>query len=80
MDITGEINLTSMRSMTNAFPDLIKMVELNHDVMKQIEKFSREKLQGICILGMGGSGIAGNLCKEMYSDKADTPIICVNDY
>ncbi|MCK5141270.1 MAG: bifunctional phosphoglucose/phosphomannose isomerase [Candidatus Heimdallarchaeota archaeon] len=80
MDITGEIDLSSMRSMINAFPDLIKMVELNHDVMKQMKEFSREQFRGICILGMGGSGIAGNLCKEMYSDEAYAPIICVSDY
>jgi len=80
MDITGEIDLSSMRSMINAFPDLIKMVELNHDVMKQMKEFSKEQFRGICILGMGGSGIAGNLCKEMYSDEAYAPIICVSDY
>jgi len=62
--------------MVNGFPLMIGAASPSDGAIDS----AKGTFEGICILGMGGSAIAGNICKGLYSDIATIPIVCVRDY
>ncbi|MDF1540818.1 MAG: bifunctional phosphoglucose/phosphomannose isomerase [Candidatus Thorarchaeota archaeon] len=70
------IDRTSMSSMVNGFPQMVGAVNPSTDAIES----AKDTTKGVCVLGMGGSAIAGEICKGLYSERAPIPITCVRDY
>ncbi|MFW9980142.1 MAG: bifunctional phosphoglucose/phosphomannose isomerase [Candidatus Thorarchaeota archaeon] len=79
MSLDG-INLTSMRSMIESFPDLLDSVSIPKYVINHAEDLIVQGFAGICLLGMGGSAIAGKLCENYLAKTASKPLLTVRDY
>ncbi|MHA2424315.1 MAG: bifunctional phosphoglucose/phosphomannose isomerase [Candidatus Thorarchaeota archaeon] len=75
-----EIDRSDMRSMANGFPLMLDAVKLSQSTLDAASQSSRVKKGGICLLGMGGSAIAGEFCKGLMNDLSPVPILCVKDY
>jgi glucose/mannose-6-phosphate isomerase len=66
--------------MIEAFPSLLRATSVD-DEITQAASTAREKgISGVCIAGMGGSGIAGEMCKGLLDELSPIPLITVNDY
>jgi glucose/mannose-6-phosphate isomerase len=77
----NELKLTDMKSMVEAFPILLKMGELNREFTEEINKRKKEKVSGICIIGMGGSAIAGLYIKYFKQALGSSiPIEIIRDF
>ncbi len=74
--VLDNIDRTNMSSMVNGFPQMLGTVNPSEDALDS----ARITSTGVCILGMGGSAIAGEICKGLYSDVAAIPITCVREY
>ncbi len=71
------IDFTSMESMVDAFPKLIGSVNPPDELLEKAKEMHEKELNGICLLGMGGSSIAGAYCKALYHTDTEIPIeIC----
>ena len=68
-----------MESMVRSFPELLVSTEIPKEVSDLCAKIGQEGLAGICIIGMGGSAIAGNYIQELLHDTSQVPIITVRD-
>lgn len=75
-----EINTNSMKSMIEGFPILLRETVLDEKVKTHAVELKERGIQGICLVGMGGSSIAGEMCRWLLSDQAKIPIISVRDY
>ncbi|MHA1907910.1 MAG: bifunctional phosphoglucose/phosphomannose isomerase [Candidatus Thorarchaeota archaeon] len=75
-----EIDREDMQSMVNGFPLMLGAANPSESAIESAIEASRTKKGGICLLGMGGSAIAGELCKGLLNDSTPIPIICVKDY
>jgi glucose/mannose-6-phosphate isomerase len=69
-----------MRDMIEGFPILLRETVLDEQVKTHAVRLKKKGIQGICMAGMGGSSIAGQLCKRFLERKAHVPIISVRDY
>ena len=69
-----------MRSMIGGFPVLLREAALSEQVKAHATELYEKGIHGICLVGMGGSSIAGEMCKGLLVDKAIIPIITVRDY
>ena len=76
----SEINKEDMQSMANGFPLMLGAVQPSESSLDAALDISRERKGGLCLIGMGGSAIAGELCKGLLNDSSPHPIICVKDY
>ncbi|MFW9812090.1 MAG: bifunctional phosphoglucose/phosphomannose isomerase [Candidatus Thorarchaeota archaeon] len=74
-----DIDKNNMESMVRAFPKLLVSVEIPKEIHVLCDKIRREGLFGICIVGMGGSGIAGNYIQALLHDVSRIPIVTVRD-
>ncbi|MFW9908318.1 MAG: bifunctional phosphoglucose/phosphomannose isomerase [Candidatus Thorarchaeota archaeon] len=75
-----KINKKNMRSMVENFPNMLGVIEPEPKSLNHAEKVRREGIDGICLLGMGGSSIAGEMIRCILVSKSSTPIISVKDY
>ncbi|MGY5876038.1 MAG: bifunctional phosphoglucose/phosphomannose isomerase [Candidatus Thorarchaeota archaeon] len=80
MTLPKNIDLSSMRGMVSSFPDLLNVTTLNADARNFALQTSNEKTDGICLIGMGGSSIAGEMIRCILSRTANIPIISVRGY
>ena len=80
MKVLNDIDLNSMSSMIESFPNLFDIMQINSKVLERINKILASGFQGIVLLGMGGSAIAGDICKEILLNKTSTPIASIRDY
>jgi len=70
-----------MKSMVEAFPILLRMGELNREFSEEIIRRKKEKVSGICIIGMGGSAIAGLYIKYLKQALGSSiPIHIIRDF
>ncbi len=74
------IDLDDMESMADGFPELLSLVHLDLGIVKYLENISREEIAGICVIGMGGSSIAGSICKGLLLSKSNIPIEVIRNY
>ena len=75
-----KINKNNMRSMIGGFPVLLRETALREQVKAHATGLYEKGIHGICLVGMGGSSIAGEMCRGLLVDKANIPIITVRDY
>lgn len=75
-----DIDTSSMRSMVEAYPIMLGSISLSGDLRSAIEEKVRNKTKGICLMGMGGSSIAGQIAKNLLQDTSKAPIISIRDY
>lgn len=74
-----DIDKSSMDSMVRAFPKLLGSVEISKEIQNLCTTLGEEKPSGICIIGMGGSAIAGYYVQGLLNEIAQLPILTVND-
>ena len=74
-----QIDTTNMSSMVKAFPKLLGSVKVDQDILNLCMKIGDEGLEGLCIIGMGGSAIAGQYVQALFNDVSTVPIITVRD-
>jgi glucose/mannose-6-phosphate isomerase len=74
------IDTSSMMSMTNNFPLLLRLMRIHGDLIEGVHQTYGSKLNGICITGVGGSAIAGDICRAYLSGYDLIPIISSRDY
>ncbi len=74
-----QIDTTNMSSMVKAFPTLLGSVKVDQDILNLCMKIGDEGLEGLCIIGMGGSAIAGQYVQALFNDVSTVPIITVRD-
>ncbi len=79
LDMTG-INTSDMWAMTNAFPELLGSIGPSEESLSALQEIREHGVQGVCLLGMGGSSITGEICRGLLQPMADVPIISVRDY
>jgi len=76
----AKIDINSMMSMTNNFPLLLRLIRIHDDFIEGVHRSLRSSLEGICITGVGGSAIAGDICRAYLSGYELIPIISSRDY
>ncbi len=75
-----EIDKGSMKSMVKAFPYMLGAVEPDMKVIQSLRTLDGKSIAGICMVGMGGSAIAGTLCRDLLSRTSHIPLVCIQDY
>jgi glucose/mannose-6-phosphate isomerase len=76
----NEIDTGSMRNMIEAFPSMLGSLSLSDDLRSTIHEGVRRGTEGICLMGMGGSSIAGQIAKSLLQDSSKIPIVSIRDY
>ncbi|MGY5855758.1 MAG: bifunctional phosphoglucose/phosphomannose isomerase [Candidatus Thorarchaeota archaeon] len=74
-----QIDMNDMQSMVKAFPKMLVSVQISKETQDMCIKLREDDLGGICIIGMGGSSIAGQYVQALLQDSVTTPIINVHD-
>ncbi|TFG34382.1 bifunctional phosphoglucose/phosphomannose isomerase [Candidatus Thorarchaeota archaeon] len=80
MDTLKLIDPKDMRNMVTFFPELLSEIALESDLKDTIIKIHENGIDGLCFIGMGGSSIAGNYVKAIFSEKATVPMIVERSY
>jgi glucose/mannose-6-phosphate isomerase len=74
------IDTTDMNAMVTSFPQLLRSGTPSDEILGEAERIRREGIDGICLVGMGGSAIAGEIVKCLLADNSEKPILTVRDY
>ena len=74
-----DVDTNSMDSMVRAFPQLLDSFKLSKEIQELCNKLGDSGLGGICIVGMGGSAIAGNYVQALLNDESIRPIVTIRD-
>ncbi|MEM2141950.1 MAG: SIS domain-containing protein, partial [Candidatus Thorarchaeota archaeon] len=69
-----------MRSMVTSFPSVIRASCLSPSLIDEASVVADADIGGICLLGMGGSSIAGQMCRAIVQSESSIPIVTVSDY
>ncbi len=69
-----------MMVLVESFPLMLKSPKPNQTIVQRARSLRESKLKGVCIAGMGGSSIAGSVCKGILEDSIDLPILIHRDY
>ncbi|UCH03541.1 MAG: bifunctional phosphoglucose/phosphomannose isomerase [Candidatus Thorarchaeota archaeon] len=80
MSWQDSIDTTNMRSMVSGFPQLLRSSRPNDYILQEAVRLHERGIDGILLLGMGGSAIAGEICRAYLHDKTAKPILSVRDY
>ncbi|MHA1960844.1 MAG: bifunctional phosphoglucose/phosphomannose isomerase [Candidatus Thorarchaeota archaeon] len=80
MSELGDLDRMDMRALVNGFPRMLRATQPSESLLETAKTVVEKGLQGICIIGMGGSAISGDLCRGIVSDVAKVPIIQVRGY
>ncbi len=75
-----DIKQNDMQSMVYGFPKMLGAVTPSNSAIEAAVEASKEKKGGVCLLGMGGSAIAGELCKSLLNELSTIPLVCIRDY
>jgi glucose/mannose-6-phosphate isomerase len=75
-----KIDTNNMRSMIKNFPILLRETTLDKKVKAHAVELNEKGIHGICMVGMGGSSIAGEMCRWLLKDQAKVPLISIRDY
>ncbi|MHA1246663.1 MAG: bifunctional phosphoglucose/phosphomannose isomerase [Candidatus Thorarchaeota archaeon] len=74
------IQAKTMRDMIAMFPDLMTRVAPRTEVIERAQRVSDAGIGGVCLVGMGGSAIGGEICRAVLAPSARVPILTVKDY
>ncbi len=74
-----DIRLDSMRSMIEAFPRLLTIIRPSDSIQNTVRAFS-ERCAGVCLVGMGGSAIAGEMSRAVLEHSSHIPLISIRSY
>ncbi len=74
------VDLTSMRSMVLRFPELLVAKKPDSRFLERARRTGESGIDGICLVGMGGSSIAGEICRGLLLDQSSVPILTVKNY
>ncbi|RDE13929.1 MAG: bifunctional phosphoglucose/phosphomannose isomerase [Candidatus Thorarchaeota archaeon] len=74
------IDLGSMRSMVAAFPQLLVAGRLDGTLEQNASRASRRGIRGLCLCGIGGSAIAGEISRSLVIDESPIPVLITRDY
>ena len=77
LDDLGEIDSLGMFELAASFPEHCEEAMLR---VEPIEPPSPEGIENIFFLGMGGSGIVGNVVEALMAERCGLPIVVVKDY
>jgi len=66
--------------MVSGFPQLLRSSRPNDALLKEAVRLYDRGIEGVLLLGMGGSAIAGEICRAYLHDRTTTPILSVRDY
>jgi glucose/mannose-6-phosphate isomerase len=66
--------------MVDSFPLMLRASSPSGEYLSEATRIKEEGFDGICLVGMGGSAIAGEICRSLYADIAQIPILTVRDY
>ncbi|MFQ5832178.1 MAG: bifunctional phosphoglucose/phosphomannose isomerase [Candidatus Thorarchaeota archaeon] len=69
-----------MRSMVEGFPLMLKAGRLDKTTLEEAEHNRQKGIDGICLVGMGGSAIAGEICAAYLSDRSAIPVVTFQGY
>lgn len=79
MHTLEDIDKNSMESMVRAFPKLLGSVKLSEEIHNLCSILGDEGPSGVCIIGMGGSAIAGDYVQGILYDVSHLPIVTIRD-
>jgi glucose/mannose-6-phosphate isomerase len=74
------IDLNSMRSMVAAFPQLLAAGKLEESLEEKASKAFQHGIRGLCLCGIGGSAIAGEISRSLAVDESPVPVLMARDY
>ncbi|MFX1260783.1 MAG: bifunctional phosphoglucose/phosphomannose isomerase [Promethearchaeota archaeon] len=75
-----DIDTTDMNAMVASFPQMLRSGALSDEILGEAERIRKVGIDGICLIGMGGSAIAGEIVKCLLADSAEKPILTIRDY
>ena len=75
----NSIDTNDMLSMVKAFPKLLTSITIDQEVQSLCKRQGEEGFEGFCIIGMGGSSIAGQYVQSLLQESASVPIVNVRD-
>lgn len=71
--------MNDMYSMVKAFPKLLTETTIEQEVQDSCIRLRDEAFRGLCIIGMGGSSIAGLYVQTLLQESASIPIVNIRD-
>ncbi|MFW9887246.1 MAG: bifunctional phosphoglucose/phosphomannose isomerase [Candidatus Thorarchaeota archaeon] len=74
------IDTTDMKAMVASFPQMLRSGAPGDEILSEAERIREDGIDGICLIGMGGSAIAGEIVKCLLADSAEKPILTIRDY
>ncbi|MHA1588884.1 MAG: bifunctional phosphoglucose/phosphomannose isomerase [Candidatus Thorarchaeota archaeon] len=74
------IDTNNMRAVVEEFPSLLCLTKPVPVIMTVASQTFSSGLEGVCIAGMGGSAIAGQMIEALLAQKAQIPIITWRNY
>ncbi|MCF2136244.1 MAG: bifunctional phosphoglucose/phosphomannose isomerase [Candidatus Thorarchaeota archaeon] len=74
------IHARDMSEMVGIFPDLLTTIQLDPHIRQRAASLHTKGISGICLIGMGGSSITGEISKGLLATKASVTIITSRDY
>ncbi|MFX0053701.1 MAG: bifunctional phosphoglucose/phosphomannose isomerase [Promethearchaeota archaeon] len=80
MNELENIDTTDMKAMVASFPLMLRSGSPSDDFLSKAERIQKRGIDGICLIGMGGSAIAGEIVKDLLADRAEKPILTSRDY
>jgi len=69
-----------MDAMIEQFPSLLRDDVVPRYILDTARALCDDGIMGICLGGMGGSSIAGEICRALLLDISPIPILSVRDY
>ena len=69
-----------MRDTVQAFPDLLTIISPSADLVEFVKKARERGVAGVCLLGMGGSSIAGEVIRGLLWGDTHVPVLSVRNY
>jgi glucose/mannose-6-phosphate isomerase len=74
------MKLDDMRSLVSHFPDMLRSIDLDHNIIDECKGYHERGYGGLCFLGMGGSSIVGLYVSELLRRDSLLPISIIKDY
>jgi glucose/mannose-6-phosphate isomerase len=73
-------SIERMRKHIEEFPRLLASHPIEDEILKKCRLASKKGIDGICLLGMGGSSIANQYVIALLRERARIPLLLVQDY
>ncbi|UCE09169.1 MAG: bifunctional phosphoglucose/phosphomannose isomerase [Candidatus Thorarchaeota archaeon] len=75
-----DIDSTSMRALVEGFPKMLRLSSPSEAIIDSARALAKQGIQGVCLVGMGGSAISGDICKGLVRNVAEIPVVQIRDY